>query len=361
MNVRVIPAIPKFAPTTDSPIRKKRVASYARVSTDLEEQQTSYEAQIDYYTKYINEKPEWEFVKVFTDEGISATNTKKRDGFNEMIRRALNGEIDLIITKSVSRFARNTVDTLTTVRMLKEKGVEVYFEKENIYTLDSKGELLITIMSSLAQEESRSISENVTWGQRKRFADGKVSLPYKQFLGYEKGENGYPKIVESEAKIVRKIYDLFYFKGKTPTYIATYLTEKKIPSPSGKEIWQSSTVESIFTNEKYKGDALLQKTFTVDFLSKKKKLNEGEIQQYYLEGSHPAIIQPELFDLVQIEFEKRKGQKRSTAGIFASKLICGDCGHFYGNKVWHSNSKYRRIVWQCNSKFRNNEKCKTPH
>ena len=361
MNVRVIPAIPKFAPTADSPIRKKRVAGYARVSTDLAEQQTSYEAQIDYYTKYINEKSEWEFVKVFTDEGITATNTKKRDGFNEMIKRALNGEIDLIITKSVSRFARNTVDTLTTVRMLKEKGVEVYFEKENIYTLDSKGELLITIMSSLAQEESRSISENVTWGQRKRFADGKVSLPYKQFLGYEKGENGYPKVVESEAKIVRKIYDLFYFKGKTPTYIATYLTEKKIPSPSGKEIWQSSTVESILTNEKYKGDALLQKTFTVDFLSKKKKVNEGEIQQYYLEGSHPAIIQPELFDLVQIEFEKRKGQKRSTAGIFASKLICGDCGHFYGNKVWHSNSKYRRTVWQCNSKFRNTEKCKTPH
>ena len=361
MNVRVIPAIPKFAPVADLPLIKKRVAGYARVSTDLAEQQTSYEAQIDYYTKYIQEKEEWEFVKVFTDEGISATNTKKRDGFNEMIRRALNGEIDLIITKSVSRFARNTVDTLTTVRMLKEKGVEVYFEKENIYTLDSKGELLITIMSSLAQEESRSISENVTWGQRKRFADGKVSLPYKQFLGYEKGENGYPKIVESEAKIVRKIYDLFYFSGKTPTYIATHLTEHKIPTPAGKEVWQSSTVESILTNEKYKGDALLQKTFTVDFLSKKVKVNEGEVQQYYIEGSHPAIIPPELFDLVQIEFEKRKGQKRSTAGVFASKIICGDCGHYYGSKVWHSNSKYRRTIWQCNSKFRNADKCKTPH
>lgn len=361
MNVRVIPAMPKFAQTADTPLRKKKVAAYARVSTDLAEQQTSYEAQIDYYTKYIKEKSEWEFVKIFTDEGISATNTKKRDGFNEMIKCALNGEIDLIITKSVSRFARNTVDTLTTVRMLKEKGVEVYFEKENIYTLDSKGELLITIMSSLAQEESRSISENVTWGQRKRFADGKVSLPYKQFLGYEKGENGYPKIVESEAKIIRKIYDLFYFEGKTPTYIAAYLTEKRIPTPAGKEVWPSSTIESILTNEKYKGDALLQKTFTVDFLSKKKKINEGEIQQYYIEGSHPAIIQPELFDLVQIEIEKRKGRKRSTAGVFASKLICGDCGHFYGSKVWHSNSKYRRVVWQCNSKFRNDVKCRTPH
>lgn len=260
MKVTVIPAMPKFAVVDNVPLRKKRVAAYARVSTDSEEQQTSYEAQIDYYTKYIKEKSEWEFVKIFTDEGISATNTKKRDGFNEMIQCALNGEIDLIITKSVSRFARNTVDTLTTVRMLKEKGVEVYFEKENIYTLDSKGELLITIMSSLAQEESRSISENVTWGQRKRFADGNINLPYKQFLGYEKGENGFPKIVEAEAKIVRQIYDMFYYKGKTPSYIATYLTKNNVPTPAGKKIWQASTIESILTNEKYKGDALLQKT-----------------------------------------------------------------------------------------------------
>jgi len=159
---------------------KRRVAGYARVSTEQEEQQTSYAAQVDYYTKYIKKHGEWEFVKVYTDEGISGTSTKKREGFQQMIADALNGKINLIITKSVSRFARNTVDSLTTVRKLKEKGVEVYFEKENIYTLDSKGELLITIMSSLAQEESRSISENVTWGQRKRFADGKVSLPYKK-------------------------------------------------------------------------------------------------------------------------------------------------------------------------------------
>jgi len=361
MNVRVIPAIPKFTVAEDTLIEKKRVAAYARVSTDSEEQQTSYEAQIDYYTKYIKEKEEWSFVKVFTDEGISATNTKKRDGFNDMIKRALNGEIDLIITKSVSRFARNTVDTLTTIRSLKEKGVEVFFEKENIYTLDSKGELLITIIGSLAQEESRSISENVTWGQRKRFADGKISLPYKHFLGYEKGENGYPKIVEKEARIVREIYDMFYFKGKTPTNIAKYLTEKNITTPAGKEVWQASTVESILTNEKYKGDALLQKTFTVDFLTKKKKVNEGEIQQYYIEGSHPAIISPEFFDLVQIELEKRKGQKRSTAGVFASMIICGDCGNFYGSKVWHSNSKYKRTIWQCNRKFKNKDKCTTPH
>ena len=206
-----------FIPSTLNPmtripmdsIQKRRVAAYARVSTDSEEQLTSYEAQVDYYTKYIRSKPEWEFVKVYTDEGITAVNTKKRDGFNAMVADALAGKIDLIVTKSISRFARNTVDSLVTVRTLKEHGTEVYFEKENIFTFDSKGELLITIMSSLAQEESRSISENVTWGQRKRFADGKVSLPYKQFLGYRRGEDDLPEIVPEEAEVVRKIYSLF--------------------------------------------------------------------------------------------------------------------------------------------------------
>jgi site-specific DNA recombinase len=187
-TVTVIPpSINPMTHLTDTPLYKLRVAAYARVSTDSDEQFTSYEAQIDYYTQYIQRNPEWTFVKVYTDEGISGTNTKHRAGFNEMIEDALAGKIDLIVTKSVSRFARNTVDSLVTIRKLKEKGVQVYFEKENIYTFDGKGELLLTIMSSLAQEESRSISENVTWGQRKRFADGKVNLPYKQFLGYRKG------------------------------------------------------------------------------------------------------------------------------------------------------------------------------
>src|SRR5690554_164724 len=182
--VTVIPATKnKFTALPTASIAKRRTAGYARVSTDSDEQFTSYEAQIDYYTKFIKARDDWEFVTVYTDEGISATNTKYRDGFNQMVQDALDGKIDLIVTKSVSRFARNTVDSLTTVRKLKEHGTEVYFEKENIFTFDSKGELLITIMSSLAQEESRSISENVTWGQRKRFADGKVTMPYRSFLG----------------------------------------------------------------------------------------------------------------------------------------------------------------------------------
>lgn len=361
--VTVIPATSSlFAPVATGAATMKRVAAYARVSTDYDEQLSSFDAQVDYYRKHIKSNPSWTFVEVYTDEGISATSTKKRDGFNRMISDALNGKIDLIITKSVSRFARNTVDTLTTVRKLKEKGVEVYFEKENIYTLDSKGELLITIMSSLAQEESRSISENVTWGQRKRFADGKVSLPYKRFLGYEKGEDGLPKIVEKEAAVVRLIYKLF-LEGKTPSGIAKHLTVNKIPTPAGKEVWQQSTVLNILRNEKYKGDAILQKSFTVDFLTKKKKINEGEVPKYYVENSHPAIITSEVFDLVQQEIKKRKNAKGYKTGgsCFSGKIVCGECGSFYGSKVWHSTSKYRRVIWQCNSKFKNDKECCTPH
>ena len=263
-RVTVIPAT--INPATRLPtigVHKRRTAGYARVSTDKDEQFTSYEAQVDYYTKFIKANAEWEFVRVYTDEGISGTSTKRREGFNEMIEDALAGKIDLIVTKSVSRFARNTVDSLTTIRKLKEKGVEVFFEKENIWTLDSKGELLLTIMSSLAQEESRSISENVTWGKRKSASDGKVSIPYKFFLGYDKGPNGTLIINPEQAKIIKRIYR-DYMQGKTSWTIAAELTAEGIPTPGGKAIWRTSTVESILTNEKYKGAALLQKTFTVE-------------------------------------------------------------------------------------------------
>jgi len=361
-QVTVIPAVmPRFL-NKKTLILKKRVAAYARVSTDFEEQLSSYEAQVDYYTRHIQSNENWQFVQVYTDEGISATSTKRRDGFNKMIADAMDGEIDLIITKSVSRFARNTVDTLTTVRKLKDKGVEVYFEKESIFTLDSKGELLITIMSSLAQEESRSISENVTWGMRKRFADGKVSLPYKHFLGYKKGENGLPEIVEKEAETVRLIYRMF-LENKTCGAIARYLVDREVPTPTGKQSWNPATVRSVLKNEKYMGSAILQKTYTIDFLTKKKKVNEGEIQQFYVENSHPAIVSSEVFDMVQYEFQKRKSAKGYMTGHspFSGRIVCGQCGGFYGSKVWHSNSKYRRVIWQCNHKFTNQEKCRTSH
>lgn len=340
--------------------RKRRVAGYARVSTDHEDQMTSYEAQVDYYTNYIKSRADWEFVNIYTDEGISATNTRHRDGFKRMVTDAMDGKIDLIVTKSVSRFARNTVDSLTTVRKLKDKGIEIYFEKENIWTLDAKGELLITIMSSLAQEESRSISENVKWGHRKRFADGKVSMPYGHFLGYDKGEDGIPVINPKQAETVKLIYQLF-LEGYTFHSIARELTAKAIPTPGGKTKWSQGTVKSILTNEKYKGDALLQKCFTVNFLTKEKKKNEGEVPQYYVEHSHEAIISQQVFDWVQEEIRRRlDGRKRySGVSMFSSKIKCGECGGWYGAKVWHSTDKYRRTVYRCNEKF--NHHCKTPH
>ncbi|MCC8075266.1 MAG: recombinase family protein [Clostridiales bacterium] len=341
---------------------KRKVAGYARVSTDHDDQFTSYEAQIDYYTNYIKARDDWEFVGVYTDEGITGTSTKHREGFKRMVADALTGKIDLIITKSVSRFARNTVDSLSTIRQLKENGTECYFEKENIWTFDGKGELLITIMSSLAQEESRSISENCTWGQRKRFSDGKVTVPFKRFLGYDRGPNGELVINQEQAAVVRKIYQLF-LEGKTPSGIATQLTREGIKSPAGKDKWSQSTVKSILQNEKYKGDALLQKTFTTDFLTKKTKVNEGEIPQYYVEGDHEAIIDPDTFEMVQREMAQRNAGRYRHSGIhtFSGKIKCGECGSWYGSKVWHSNDKYRRVVWQCNHKFEGDTKCHTPH
>ena len=340
--------------------KKRRVAGYARVSTDNPEQLTSYESQVKYYTSYINGRGDWEFVGMYTDEGISATNTKHRSGFKRMVSDALAGKIDLIVTKSVSRFARNTVDSLTTVRKLKEKGIEIYFEKENIWTLDSKGELLITIMSSLAQEESRSISENVKWGKRKRFAEGKGSLAYSHFLGYERGPNGAMVINRKEAEVVKMIYRL-YLTGRSFCAIADELMKREIPAPAGGVKWHPSTIQSILKNEKYKGDSLLQKKFVVDFLSKRMKKNEGEIPQYYVENDHEAIISPEVFDLVQAEMKKRHSCRRgrySGVNLFSSKIRCGDCGSWFGSKVWHSNDKYRKVIFQCNEKFKNS--CHTP-
>ena len=357
---KINPTINMYSAVPLNGTNKKRVAGYARVSTDSDEQYTSYEAQVDYYTRFIKAQPLWEFVKVYADEGISGTNTKHRDGFNAMINDALAGKIDLIITKSISRFARNTVDTLTTIRKLKEHGCECFFEKENIYTFDGKGELILTIMSSLAQEESRSISENVTWGQRKRFADGKVTMPYKHFLGYERGPDGTPSIEPQQAEVVRLIFRLF-LDGLTPNRICIELEKQGILSPANKNKWNPSTVLSILQNERYKGDALLQKSFTVDFLSKKIKRNNGEVPQYYVTNSHPAIIAPDEFDLVQAEIKRRKEQGHSYSGRdeFASKIVCGDCGSFYGKKVWHSTDSYKKYILRCNHRF-DGVKCHSP-
>jgi site-specific DNA recombinase len=363
-KVRVIPST--INPVTLSPLNelsRRKVAAYARVSTDDEEQATSYETQVKHYTEFIQKKPEWEYVKVYADDGISGTSTKRRESFNEMINDALDGKIDLIITKSISRFARNTLDTIFYTRKLKAKGIEVYFEKENLWSLDDKTEFLLTIMASMAQEESRSISQNVTIGKRWGMKEGRVSWAYSNMLGYAK-ENDKIVVVENEAILVRKIYQLFLREGKTCTGIAEYLKEKEIPTPSGKSYkWTKNTVNSILRNEKYKGDALLQKTYTTDYLEHKVEKNQGHLPQYYVENSHPAIIDKEEWEIVQAELMRRDkiGAAYSGNSVFSSKLICGDCGGFYGRKIWHSTSKYARAVYRCNCKYnKNQDKCQTP-
>lgn len=341
-------------------LRKKRVAAYARVSTEQDAQQNSYDSQVKYYEDYIKSKPEWEFVEVYSDEGISGTSTKKRDGFQRMIKDAENGKIDLILTKSVSRFSRNTVDSLTVTRKLRSMGVEVFFEKENISSMDSSAELVFTMMSSISQEESRSISENVLWGIRRRMESGKVVLPWSIFLGYEKGPDGMPQIVEWQAEIVRGIYRRF-LEGASPGVIADELNTDGIDTPSGKGIWTAAGVRRILTNEKYKGDAILQKTFTEDFLSKKVKKNNGERPQWYIRDSHDAIVSPETFELVQEELKRRtvKGG-RFYDSPFTYKIICGECGEYYGHKVWHSNESCRTTVWICNHKYKGGSVCRSP-
>lgn len=352
-KIRTIPATkPLHARPSHDQSQTRRVAAYARVSTDHEEQLTSYQAQIDYYTSYIGGRSDWEFVKVYADEGISGTTTNRREGFKSMIADALDGKIDLIITKSVSRFARNTVDSLTTIRKLKDHHVECYFEKESIWTFDGKGELLITIMSSIAQEESRSISENVTWSKRKQAKAGKVSVAYGQFLGYDRGPDGKFKINEEQAEVVKLIYSLF-LQGKSPNNICTILTEQGIPTPGGKTKWGDQCVAGILQNEKYIGDALLQKRYTVDYLTHKLKVNEGEVPQYYIEENHEPIISKEVFDLVQAEMERRKGMtgRRSTKRMLAGRVRCAQCGSWFSKKTWHPNTPQEKVVWQCGGKY----------
>lgn len=342
---------------------KRKVAAYARVSTEQDEQLTSYGNQIEYYTNYIKSRSDWEFVEVYSDEGISGLSTKRRTGFNRMIEIALSGGIDLILTKSVSRFARNTLDTLETVRKLKDNGVEVYFEKENIYTLDNKGELFLTIMATLAQEESRSISENVTWGKRRLMAQGKFSLPYAHFLGYKRGADGKPQIVEEQAQIVRQIFDM-YIKGKSLRDIARTLMRMGIPTPYGKNCnWHNTTVLHILQNEKYKGSAVLQKTFTRDFLTKKRSVNNGEVRQFSIRKSHPAIIEPDVFDFVQEEITRRKGKEkgRHSDSPFDRKVICGECGNHCARRLWCTTSKGKVYAWGCSHRSENQKHSHAPN
>lgn len=335
--------------------KKKRVAAYARVSTEQDAQQNSYEAQINYYTTYIQRQSKWEFVKVYADEGISGTSYRNRGGFNEMVADAKEGKIDLILTKSISRFARNTVDSLVITRELKKFGVEVFFEKENISSMDAHAELVFTIMSSIAQEESRSISENVRWGIQRSMEAGRVPLPWKSFLGFEKGPDGLPQVFEEEAKIVRKIYR-DYLNGASLKQISRRLIAMGAKPPHGGSQWSRETIRNILTNEKYKGDARLQKTYTVDFLSKEVRKNRGERKQWYIHDSHDAIITAEAFRQVARNLKQRGAfiGRYYTNTPFTGKLVCGKCGASVGLRHWDLTRENVLDKWMCRDCYRNN-------
>lgn len=336
------------------------MAAYCRVSTDQEEQLSSYENQVNYYKNYIKQNPNYELAGIYADEGISGTNTKKRDEFNRMIADCRAHKIDRIITKSISRFARNTLDCLNYVRELKELGIGVIFEKENIDTLDAKGEVLLTILSSLAQDESRSISENSTWGIRRRYENGKFGMSTKRFLGYDSDANGNLVVNTEQAKIVARLYDE-YLSGKTVDYIKRIFELEGIKNWNGKAKWQATTLQSMLLNEKYKGDAILQKSYTVDFLSKKRVKNDGQIQQYHIEDNHEAIIDPLIWEAVQHEHQRRNNyceehgliaySRTPEANPLAGKVICGTCNQSFTRRGWKTGNRYRKI-WQCQERYR---------
>ena len=304
-TVRMIPARPAVGArkkTENAP--KIRVAAYCRVSTDTDEQATSYDAQIEHYTDLIAKHPEWELAGIYADDGISGTNTKKREEFNRLIDDCMAGRVDMVISKSISRFARNTLDCLKYIRQLKEKNIAVFFEKEAINTLDAKGEVLLTIMASLAQQESQSLSQNVRLGLQYRYQQGKVQVCTNRFLGYDKDEEGNLVINPEEAEVVKRIYRE-YLEGKSYYAIGQGLTADGIRTAAGNDYWLASTLKKILTNEKYIGDALLQKTVTTDFLNKKRVVNKGIVPQYYVENSHEAIIPRDLFMQVKEEMVRR--------------------------------------------------------
>ena len=342
--------------------RQLRVVAYCRVSTKQEEQLNSYETQKNYYTERINAEPNWTLVGIFADKGITGTSVKNRDEFNKMIKLCKRGKVDMIITKSISRFARNTLDCLKYTRMLKAIGVDVFFEEQGIHSTQPGAEFYITIYGSIAQSESENISANVKFGKAQSAREGNVAFHYKNFLGYRKGEDGKPEIVPEEAETVRFIYESF-LAGDSIGGIKAKLEEKGILSPSGKPTWNHSTIVSILTNEKYTGDAIINKTFIEDCISKKVKVNNGERQKFYVENNHPAIIDRMTFARAQEELARRNGKlkvkqvgTKTEQGKYSSKfaltelLVCGECKTPYRRCTWTVKGK-KKIVWRCISRL----------
>ena len=357
-KVRLIHEAINVQENTFQSYRRIRVAAYCRVSTKQEEQLNSYEVQKKFYTEKINSNPEWQMVGIFADKGITGTSVLKRDEFNKMIKLCKNKKIDMILVKSISRFARNTVDCLHYTRMLKALGVDVFFEEQGIHSIKSDAEFYISIYGTIAQSESENISVNVKWGKLQSAKEGKVVFSYKNFLGYRKGADGNPEIDEEQAETVRIIYDRF-LAGDSLNQIAEKLQNEQRLSPAGKSEWSTSTIRSILSNEKYKGDAIINKTFTVDCLTKEVRKNRGERPKYYVENSHPAIIDAETFGRAQEELARRIGKKKikeigtkTEQGKYSSKyaltelLICGECHTPYRRCTWTAHGR-KRIVWRC--------------
>lgn len=338
--------------------RQKRVVAYCRVSTKQEEQLNSYDTQVNHYTDKIRSEPKWKFAGIFADKGITGTSVKNRDEFNKMIRYCKRGKVDMIITKSISRFARNTLDCLKYTRLLKELGVDVYFEEQGIHSINPGAEFYITIYGSIAQSESENISANVKFGKAQSAKEGKAAFHYKNTLGYKKGKDGKPEIIPEDAETIKMIYEMF-LNGYSMIQISQYLEEKGISSPTGKQKWSVATVQSILRNEKYAGDIITNKTYTEDCLSKKVKINNGERRKYYIENHHPAIIDKTTFARVQEELARRNSKARVSlkrsktergkySGKYAlsEKLICGECNTPYRRCTWVRNGE-KRIVWRC--------------
>lgn len=367
-NVRIIPAKPQTV-NGKNQYQQLRVAAYCRVSTDTLEQLNSYQVQIAYYTDYINSNKDWTLAGIFADEGLSGTSTRKRKEFNRMIRLCRQKKIDLILCKSASRFARNTVDCLEHIRELKALGVGVIFEKENINTLTEYSEFLLALHSSFAQAESESISKNISLGVQMSFKEGKVRYNYRMWLGYRKGEDGKPEIIPEESEIVRLIFRL-YLDGMSTQSISNYLTENNTFNKQGKPEWRHDIILRMLKNEKYAGDALLQKTYTADCLSHKVMKNHGERPMYYVSDCHPAIIDRTTYNLVQQEMKRRAAKRRvsdkcvTEQGKYSSKyaltelLICGECGTPYRRVTWNIHGR-KAIVWRCISRLdHGNRYCK---
>lgn len=336
--------------------KKLRVAAYCRVSTDSEDQINSYKSQVQYYTDLINSKSEWIFVDIYADEAITGTQITKREDFQRLINDCMNGNIDMIITKSISRFARNTLDTLKYVRMLKDKGIAVFFEEENINTLTMDGELLLVILSSVAQQEVENISANVKKGLKMKMQRGEL-VGFQGCLGYDyHKEDKSLTINEEEAEIVRYIFRR-YTEGAGGSVIARELQNLGYKTKRGGTVWPETTVLGIIKNEKYKGDVLLGKTITLDPISKRRLDNFGEEDQFYIHEHHEPIISEEMFEKAQEILKRRakprrigvdgKREKFSRKYSFSCMLECGFCGSTLTRRSWHSGSEYNKVIWQC--------------